>query len=61
MHLPVCASWLNQVEIFFSVLQRRAIAPVDFAEPRCPCHPDPGVRGPLQHHCSPVRLAVHAR
>lgn len=28
---PVHASWLNQVEIFFSVIQRKAISPNDFA------------------------------
>jgi transposase len=32
VHLPIHASWLNQVEIFFSVLQRKAISPVDFAD-----------------------------
>jgi len=32
VHLPVHASWLNQVEIYFSVLQRKAIAPVDFPD-----------------------------
>lgn len=32
VHLPVHASWLNQVEIYFSVLQRKAITPVDFAD-----------------------------
>lgn len=32
VHLPVHASWLNQVEIYFSVLQRKAIAPADFAD-----------------------------
>lgn len=31
VHLPVHASWLNQVEIYFSILQRKAISPVDFA------------------------------
>ena len=30
VHLPVHASWLNQVEIFFSILQRKAISPTDF-------------------------------
>jgi hypothetical protein len=30
VHLPIHASWLNQVEIYFSVLQRKAISPVDF-------------------------------
>lgn len=32
VHLPVHASWLNQVEIYFSVLQRKAISPDDFAD-----------------------------
>ena len=31
VHLPVHASWLNQVEIYFSILQRKAISPADFA------------------------------
>jgi hypothetical protein len=30
MHLPVHASWLNQVEIFFSIVQRKVVAPNDF-------------------------------
>jgi transposase len=32
IHLPVHASWLNQVEIYFSILQRKAITPVDFTD-----------------------------
>lgn len=31
VHLPVHASWLNQIEIYFSVLQRKALSPDDFA------------------------------
>ena len=30
VHTPVHASWLNQVEIFFSVLQRKVLTPNDF-------------------------------
>jgi hypothetical protein len=30
IHLPVHASWLNQVEIYFSVVQRKVVAPNDF-------------------------------
>lgn len=30
VRLPVHASWLNQVEIYFSVVQRRALTPSDF-------------------------------
>ncbi len=32
VHLPVHASWLNQVEIYFSVVQRKAINPNDFRD-----------------------------
>jgi hypothetical protein len=32
VHLPIHASWLNQVEIYFSILQRKAIATGDFAD-----------------------------
>jgi len=30
IHLPVHASWLNQVEIYFSVVQRKVLTPNDF-------------------------------
>ena len=32
VHLPVHASWLNQIEVVFSVLQRKVVKPVDFAD-----------------------------
>ena len=32
VHLPVHASWLNQIEIFFSIVQRKVIKPGDFAD-----------------------------
>ena len=32
VHLPVHASWLNQIEIVFSVIQRKVISPRDFAD-----------------------------
>jgi hypothetical protein len=31
IHLPVHASWLNQVELFFSIVQRKALTPNDLA------------------------------
>jgi hypothetical protein len=31
LHTPVHASWLNQVEIYFSILQRKVLTPSDFA------------------------------
>jgi transposase len=32
VHLPVHASWLNQVEVYFSVLQRKLLTPDDFED-----------------------------
>jgi transposase len=31
IHTPVHASWLNQVEIFFSIIQKKVVTPNDFA------------------------------
>jgi DDE superfamily endonuclease len=31
VHTPVHASWLNQVEIYFSLVQRKVLTPNDFA------------------------------
>jgi hypothetical protein len=31
IHNPVHASWLNQIEIFFSVIQKKVVTPNDFA------------------------------
>ena len=32
VQLPVHASWLNQVEIYFSVVQRKVLTPNDFTD-----------------------------
>jgi transposase len=32
VHLPVHASWLNQIEVYFSVLQRKLLTPDDFGD-----------------------------
>lgn len=31
VHLPVHASWLNQIEIYFSIVQRKVLTPNDFS------------------------------
>ncbi len=31
LHTPIHASWLNQVEIYFSIIQRKVLTPNDFA------------------------------
>ena len=30
IHLPIHASWLNQIEIVFSIIQRKVVTPNDF-------------------------------
>jgi len=32
VHLPTHASWLNQIEIFFSIVQRKVLTPNDFPD-----------------------------
>lgn len=32
IHTPVHASWLNQVEVFFSIVQRKVVSPNDFTD-----------------------------
>ena len=32
VHTPIHASWLNQCEIYFSIVQRKALQPNDFAD-----------------------------
>jgi DDE superfamily endonuclease len=34
IHTPVHASWLNQVEIYFSIVQRKVLTPNDFSSPQ---------------------------
>jgi transposase len=32
VHTPIHASWLNQIEIFFSIIQRKVVTPNDFTD-----------------------------
>jgi DDE superfamily endonuclease len=32
LHLPIHASWLNQIEIYFSIAQRKVLTPNDFSD-----------------------------
>ena len=32
VHTPIHASWLNQVEIYYSIVQRKALSPNDFTD-----------------------------
>jgi transposase len=33
VHTPTYASWLNQIEIYFSIIQRKLLKPNDYASP----------------------------
>ncbi|MER5376213.1 transposase [Streptomyces sp. NPDC002553] len=53
VHTPVRASWLNQVEVYFSAVQRKALSPNDFTD-LC--------QFPVKvHHLRPGRSAGQAR
>jgi len=32
VHLPIHASWLNQIEIYFAIIQKKVLTPNDFAD-----------------------------
>jgi len=36
VHAPIHASWLNQVEIYFSIVQRKVLTPNDFPDLNAP-------------------------
>lgn len=33
VHTPIHASWLNQIEVYFSIVERKLLTPSDFADP----------------------------
>jgi hypothetical protein len=49
VHGPVHASWLNQIEIYFSIVQRKALTPNDFATPATARPTAHGLRPALPH------------
>jgi hypothetical protein len=59
IHLPIHASWLNQVEIYFSVVQRKVLAPNDFRRHRAAAGPPAGLPAALPADRHPVRVEVH--
>ena len=34
-YLPTHASWLNQIELYFSIVQRKVLTPNDFRDLQC--------------------------
>ena len=56
VHLPVHASWLNQIEIYFSILQRKSHQPDRLRQPRRPRRTHPEPPRAVQHHNRALRL-----
>ena len=59
VHLPVHASWLNQVEIYFSIIQRKVLEPNDFET--SPSSPAPSTASSTTTTRSPSRLTGTSR
>ena len=59
VHTPVHASWLNQVEIYFSIIQRKVLTPNDFASLE-EVETVAVVRGTEESRASPVRLEIRS-
>ena len=58
-HARVHASWLDQAEIYFSVVQRKVVAPNDFTDLDQIRDPAGRVRDPLQRRRRTLQLALH--
>ena len=61
VHLPTHASWLNQIEIYFSIIQRKVLTPNDFPDLAAVEQRLLRLRGALQRHRRALQLALHAR
>jgi hypothetical protein len=59
VHLPFYASWLNQIEIIFSVIQRKVLTPNDFASLQAVVDPPRRLRTPLQPNRRAVPVDLH--
>src|SRR3989304_5381892 len=49
VHGPVHASWLNQIEIYFSIVQRKVLTPNDFPSLAAVEDPPPAFTPPTNH------------
>ena len=61
VHGPIHASWLNQIEIYFSILQRKVLTPNDFSSLADVEDRLLGVPAILRIHRRAVRMAIHQR
>jgi hypothetical protein len=61
LHTPVHASWLNQAEIYFSIVQRKVLTPNDFPDLDTLEQTTTRVRPPLRTDHPTIRVEVHTR
>ena len=60
VHTPIHASWLNQVEIYFSIIQRKVLTPNDFAKLEAIRVLLCVIRGVEQPHTETVRMEIYS-
>jgi DDE superfamily endonuclease len=60
VHAPTHASWLNQVEIYFSIVQRKVLMPNDFRDLDALAERLPAFQYYWESTANAVRLEVHA-
>ena len=61
VHTPCHASWLNQIEIYFSIVQRKVLTPNDFAGTEELADRLRELREPLRPNRQTVRMDLHPR
>jgi hypothetical protein len=59
IHLPIHASWLNPIEIYFSIVQRKALTPKRLLIARRARGSDHGLRAPLAGRGRALRVELH--
>ena len=59
IHCPVHSSWLNQAEVYFSVLQRKVLTPNDFTDLDAVERRVLDFQAPLRGGCPAVPVEVH--
>ena len=60
VHAPVHASWLNQIEIYFSIVQRKVLTPQRFSRSQRRRRAPPRLSILLGNQGSTLRMEVHA-
>ena len=60
VHTPIHASWLNQIEVYFSIVQRKLLTPSDFLRPRCAQAGPDGFPKPLSESREAIQMDFHA-